>query len=38
MAREKGIELVSKVWIEEREPFGALTDYFVKKFLKKFVD
>lgn len=38
MAREKDIELVSKVWIEERKPFGALTDDFVKKFLKMFVD
>lgn len=38
MAREKDIELVSKVWLEERKPFGALTDDFVKKFLKKFVD
>lgn len=29
MVTEKYIELVSKVWIEERESFGALTDDFV---------
>lgn len=37
MARDKDIELVSKVWREEREPFGNLTDDFDEKF-SKFVD